>query len=74
MQSANSCIACSGTGADDSVVPFIDIYKVSFRESDSREKFAGYNSSRSSSLKLLFSVDMLNEGIHVVDVDGIVLF
>lgn len=52
----------------------IDIYKVSFREADSREKFASYNSSRSSSLKLLFSVDMLNEGIHVVDVDGVILF
>ena len=52
----------------------IDIYKVSFREPDSREQFACCNSSRNSNLKLLFSVDMLNEGIHVVDVDGVVLF
>lgn len=52
----------------------IDIYKVSFREPESKTKFASFNSSQSSSLKLLFSVDMLNEGIHVVNVDGVILF
>ena len=52
----------------------IDIYKVSFREPESRAIFSNYNSSCGPSLKLLFSVDMLNEGIHVVDVDGVILF
>ena len=52
----------------------IDVYKVSFREPDARAIFNSFNSSRSPSLKLLFSVDMLNEGIHVVDVDGVILF
>ena len=52
----------------------IEVYKVSFQEPEAKVKFASYNSSQSSSLKLLFSVDMLNEGIHVVDVDGVILF
>ena len=39
-----------------------------------REELERFRSDRSGHLKLLFTIDMLNEGIHVKDVDGVILF
>lgn len=36
--------------------------------------FAGFKADGSDHLKLLFCIDMLNEGIHVEDVSGVILF
>lgn len=33
-----------------------------------------FENNKNNSLKLLFSIDMLNEGLHVNDVDGIIMF
>ena len=35
---------------------------------------AAFQADKSPSLKLLYCIDMLNEGIHVPDVDGVILF
>lgn len=37
------------------------------------KSFAAFKSDESSHLKLLYCIDMLNEGIHVEDVDGVIL-
>ena len=36
--------------------------------------FADFKADGSGHLKLLFTIDMLNEGIHVDDVSGVILF
>ena len=36
--------------------------------------FADFKSDSSDHLKLLFAIDMLNEGVHVDDVSGVILF
>ena len=36
--------------------------------------FADFKGDNSNHLKLLFTIDMLNEGIHVDDVNGVILF
>ena len=36
--------------------------------------FAEFKSDSSDHLKLLFAIDMLNEGVHVDDVNGVILF
>ena len=33
-----------------------------------------FENNKNSSLKLLFSIEMLNEGLHVNDIDGVVMF
>ena len=33
-----------------------------------------FEDNNSDSLKLLFSIDMLNEGLHVKDIDGVIMF
>ena len=38
------------------------------------EAFAAFREDDSRHLKLLFTIDMFNEGVHVADVDGVILF
>ena len=49
------------------------IYRVSFDDSGSGKQFRAFQKDESGHLKLLFCIDMLNEGIHVEGVDGVVL-
>ena len=50
------------------------IYRAYSPDPEAREAFAAFREDESNHLKLLFTIDMLNEGIHVVDVDGVILF
>ena len=43
-------------------------------KSNNRKALSEFNSSKSNKKKFMFVMDMLNEGIHVEDVDGIVWF
>lgn len=38
------------------------------------KSFAAFKADEGEGLKLLYSIDMLNEGVHVPDVDGVILF
>ena len=49
------------------------IYRVFYDNSESRSQIRAFIGDKSSHLKLLYCIDMLNEGIHVADVDGVVL-
>ena len=49
------------------------IYRVSYDDSSSRGQFEKFQQDESSHLKLLFCIDMLNEGVHVGSVDGVIL-
>ena len=49
------------------------IYRVSFDDSGAGKQFEAFQKDEGSHLKLLFCIDMLNEGVHVEGVDGVIL-
>lgn len=49
-------------------------YTVYSEDPSTSRAFAAFKADRSEHLKLLFCVDMLNEGIHVSGVSGVILF
>ena len=49
------------------------IYKAYSEDPSTDEAFAAFKQDGSEHLKLLFCIDMLNEGVHVDDVSGVVL-
>lgn len=49
------------------------IYAVYAEDSEAEKTFAAFSEDHSDHLKLLYCVDMLNEGIHVSDVSGVIL-
>lgn len=50
------------------------VYRAYSDDPETSGVFAQYKEDRSRHLKLLFCIDMLNEGIHVEDVSGVILF
>ena len=50
------------------------IYRAYSPDPETREAFAAFREDASDHVKLLFTIDMLNEGVHVADVDGVILF
>ncbi|HBI61716.1 MAG TPA: DNA/RNA helicase, partial [Lachnospiraceae bacterium] len=49
------------------------IYRISCDDSGVEKQFEAFRKDESCHLKLLFCIDMLNEGVHVEGVDGVVL-
>lgn len=49
------------------------IYRAIYDNAESPQEVREFSADESSHLKLLFCIDMLNEGVHVADVDGAVL-
>ncbi len=50
------------------------IYKAYAQDPKTEDAFRQFKADESGHLKLLFCIDMLNEGVHVEDVDGVILF
>ncbi len=50
------------------------VYKVYSDDSTASKDFIAFKEDESDHLKLLFCIDMLNEGVHVNDIDGVILF
>lgn len=50
------------------------IYEAYADDPKTEAAFRGFKQDDSKHLKLLFCIDMLNEGVHVEDVDGVILF
>lgn len=49
------------------------IYKAYSNDPAASKVFSAFKADVSKHLKLLYSIDMLNEGIHVDDIDGVIL-
>lgn len=49
------------------------VYKAYYDNPESDSEFAAFKADHDNHLKLLLCINMLNEGIHVEDVDGVVL-
>ena len=55
------------------VDPEPHVYSVYSEDAQAEAEFARFKADESRHLKLLFCIDMLNEGIHVDDVSGVIL-
>lgn len=53
--------------------PYPHIYTVYSDNPEADEEFDKFQNDHSRHLRLLYCIDMLNEGVHVDDVDGVVL-
>ncbi len=49
------------------------IYRVYSEDASSSKEFDSFKSDSSDHLRLLYCIDMLNEGVHVDDIDGVIL-
>ena len=49
------------------------VYTIYFDSAAAQKEFAAFKQDTGSHLKLLFCIDMLNEGVHVGDIDGVIL-
>ncbi|MCI8403208.1 MAG: DEAD/DEAH box helicase family protein [Lachnospiraceae bacterium] len=49
------------------------LYSVYSENQESNKEFGDFKKDRCPHLKLLFCIDMLNEGIHLGDIDGVIL-
>ncbi|MBR5226932.1 MAG: DEAD/DEAH box helicase family protein, partial [Clostridia bacterium] len=51
------------------------IYKVhsKYKDSDNIQQLRDFENDKSSGIKLMFSVDMLGEGNHIDDIDGVIM-
>lgn len=49
------------------------VYTAYYDRPETSKDFASFKADDSVHLKLLFCIDMLNEGVHVEDVDGVIL-
>lgn len=52
----------------------IHFYSAYSEDPAASKAFAAFKADESSALKLLFCIDMLNEGVHVKDISGVILF
>lgn len=55
------------------VDPAPHVYAVYYDNPETSNEFANFKADISEHLKLLFCIDMLNEGVHVEDIDGVIL-
>ena len=57
------------------VNPNVDIYSVFSEQGRDRNKQnkIAFENSQNDHIKLLFSIEMLNEGVHVEDIDGVIM-
>ncbi len=49
------------------------IYEAYYSNPETSRAFADFKEDESEHLKLLYCIDMLNEGVHVDDIDGVIL-
>ena len=52
----------------------IKVYKTYASDPEASKEFAAFKADESERLKLLFCIDMLNEGVHVEGISGVILF
>lgn len=56
------------------VNPNMHLYKAYSDDPETSKAFANFKAEEGDALKLLYCIDMLNEGIHVSDISGVILF
>ena len=52
----------------------IKVYKTYASDPEASKEFAAFKADEGEHLKLLFCIDMLNEGVHVEGISGVILF
>lgn len=54
--------------------PAPTVYRALSEDPSTDKAFADFKADNSDHLKLLFCIDMLNEGVHVAGISGVILF
>ena len=67
-------LLCHASQWFDGVDPEPHVYRAYSEDPETSQAFAAFKADGSAHLKLLFCIDMLNEGIHTPDVSGVILF
>lgn len=78
-------VFCSGKEHMDEMLSHVDewfagvnakvkTYSTYASDPDASREFAAFKADESDALKLLFCIDMLNEGVHVEGISGVILF
>ena len=78
-------VFCSGKEHMDEMLSHVDewfagvnahvkTYSTYASDPDASREFAAFKADESDALKLLFCIDMLNEGVHVAGISGVILF
>lgn len=52
----------------------VKVYKTYASDPEASKEFAAFKADNGNHLKLLFCIDMLNEGVHVEGISGVILF
>ena len=52
----------------------VKVYKTYASDPEASKEFAAFKADEGNHLKLLFCIDMLNEGVHVEGISGVILF
>ena len=52
----------------------VKVYKTYASDPEASKEFAAFKADEGDHLKLLFCIDMLNEGVHVEGISGVILF
>lgn len=73
VKNMEELLSCCGTWFA-KVDPAPHIYRAYADDPQASEDFAAFKADDSAHLKLLFCIDMLNEGIHVEGLAGVILF
>lgn len=73
IRQMDELLSCCGVWFS-KVDPEPHIYRVYSDDPQSSESFSSFKADQSGHLKLLFCIDMLNEGIHVDGLTGVILF
>ena len=68
----------TGYGGDVKEMVFLsgqnpNIYTANYNDPENSKAFRDFKADMSRHLKLLYCIDMLNEGVHVDDIDGVIL-
>ena len=84
-KSGKYIVFCSGKEHMDEMLSHVDewfrgvnanvkTYSTYASDPDASREFATFKADESDALKLLFCIDMLNEGVHVEGISGVILF
>lgn len=57
-----------------SIDKYAHFYLAYSNDPETSKAFHAFKEDKSEHLKLLFCIDMLNEGVHIDDIDGVILF
>jgi len=51
----------------------LEVYEINYKHKDNLASVKEFENSKSDALKIALTIDMLNEGVHIKDLDGVIM-